>query len=245
MSSPLSPTPLPPGERGCKLPSPLAGEGPGERGRFPPAVSPRRVGLFGGAFDPPHDAHVALARAAVAQLALDRLHIAPTGGAWHKPYPLSPAADRLAMCHLAFDGLPAVVVDDRELRRPGHSYTIDTLTELRAQYPQAELFLQIGADQAAAFHTWRRADEIAQIATLSIAVRADPAGATGAFDVSNPLPGVAIDPARVRVLPLPAMPHSATEIRRLAAEGRRIDHLAPAAVAGYIANHHLYQPQPA
>ena len=65
-----------------------------------------------------------------------------------------------------------VAVDDRELRRDGPTYTIDTLHELRAEHPGAELFLQIGADQAAAFHTWRRADEILQIATLSIAVRA-------------------------------------------------------------------------
>jgi nicotinate-nucleotide adenylyltransferase len=206
------------------------------------AATPRRVGLFGGAFDPPHDAHVALARAAVEQLRLDRLHIAPTGNAWHRPRPLSPAADRLAMCRLAFDGLPKVVVDDCELRRHGPTYTIDTLTELRALYPEAELFLQIGADQAAAFHTWKRADEIAAMATLSIAVRADWADAEGALDLHNSLPGVAIDSTRVHVLQLPAMPHSATEIRRLAATGQRVDHLVATPVAGYIAEHHLYQP---
>jgi nicotinate-nucleotide adenylyltransferase len=202
----------------------------------------RRVGLFGGAFDPPHGAHVALARAAVEQLRLDRLHITPTGHAWHRPQPLSPAADRLAMCRLAFDGLPKVVVDDRELRRPGPTYTIDTLTELRALYPDAELFLQIGADQATAFHSWKRADQIVRLATLSIAVRADWMHAEGVLDLHNSLPGVTIDPTRVRVLQLPAMPHSATEIRRLAAAGQRVDHLVAAPVAGYIAEHHLYQP---
>ncbi|WP_415133794.1 nicotinate (nicotinamide) nucleotide adenylyltransferase [Ottowia sp.] len=200
------------------------------------------AGLFGGAFDPPHDAHVALARAAVAELALDRLHVVPTGDAWHKSRPLSPAADRLAMCRLAFGGLPRVFVDDRELRRDGPTYTIDTLTELRAQYPGAALFLQIGADQAAAFHTWRRAREIVAIATVSIAARAGQTGAEGQFDLKNPLPGLAVDPARVRVLPLPAMPHSATEVRRLAAAGQGIGHLVPAPVAGYIADHHLYTP---
>ena len=137
------------------------------------AAAPRRVGLFGGAFDPPHGAHVALARAAVEQLGLDRLHVAPTGMAWHKAQTLSAAAHRLAMCRLAFGGLPKVFVDDRELRRDGPTYTIDTLAELRAQYPGAELFLQIGADQAAAFHTWRRAGEIVDMAVISIAVRAD------------------------------------------------------------------------
>ena len=202
----------------------------------------RRVGLFGGAFDPPHGAHVALARAAVEQLQLDRLHIAPTGQAWHKAQVLSPAADRLAMCRLAFESLPKALIDDRELRRSGPTYTIDTLTELRAEYPQAELFLQIGADQAAALHTWRRIGEIIEIATLSIAVRADVTGVEGYFDIKNPVPGVAVDPARVRVLRLPALPHSATAIRRLAAAGQRIEPLVCAPVAGYIAEHHLYQP---
>ena len=205
-------------------------------------ASVRRIGLFGGAFDPPHDAHVALARAAVAELALDRLHVVPTGDAWHKSRPLSPAADRLAMCRLAFASLPRVFVDDRELRRDGPTYTIDTLAELRAQYPGAALFLQIGGDQAAAFHTWRRAGEIIAIATVSIAVRAMDSRAEGQFDLKNPLPGLAIDPARVRVLQLPAMPHSATEVRRRVAARQGIDHLVPAPIAGYIADHHLYTP---
>ena len=123
-------------------------------------LQPLRIGLFGGAFDPPHDAHLALARAAIDQLALDRLHVLPTGDAWHKSRPLSPGADRLAMCRLAFADLPRVRVDDRELRRDGATYTIDTLAELHAEEPAAQLFLVIGADQAAAFHRWRRAADI-------------------------------------------------------------------------------------
>ncbi len=205
------------------------------------SAAPRRVGLFGGAFDPPHDAHVALARAAIDEWRLDRLHITPTGDAWHKARRLSPAADRLAMCRLAFADVPKVCVDDRELLRDGPTYTIDTLTELRAQYPGATLFLQIGADQAAAFHTWRKVQDILQIATISIAFRADQSSAGAQFDPENPLPGLQPDPTRVRMLGLPAMPHSATEVRRLVAGGQPIDHLVAPAVAGYIASHHLYQ----
>ena len=204
-------------------------------------AAPPRIGLFGGAFDPPHDAHVALARAAIAELQLDRLHIVPTGDAWHKVRPLSPGLHRLAMCRLAFADVPKVLVDERELLRDGPTYTIDTLTELRAQYPGAALFLQIGADQAAAFHTWRRVDDILQIAMLSIAVRAGMTGAGGHFDMKNPLPGLSVDASRVRVLSLPAMPHSATDVRRRVAAGLPIDHLVPAPVAGYIADNHLYQ----
>ena len=202
---------------------------------------PLRIGLFGGAFDPPHDAHLALARAAIDQLALDRLHVLPTGDAWHKSRPLSPAADRLAMCRLAFADLPRVRVDDRELRRDGATYTIDTLAELHAEEPAAQLFLVIGADQAAAFHRWRRAADILRLATVLIAVRADPSGASAIFDPNNPLPGMAVDAARVQALELPAMPHSATAVRRLVAAGQPVGHLVPASVAGYIATHHLYQ----
>ena len=141
-----------------------------------------RAGLFGGAFDPPHHAHVALAQAAIEQLELDRLYLVPTGDAWHKARALSPAADRLAMCRRAFAGLPRVAVDERELRRAGASYTIDTLTELHAEHPAAQWFLLIGADQAAAFHSWRLSDDILRLATIVIAVRADTSGAGAVFD---------------------------------------------------------------
>lgn len=200
-----------------------------------------RIGLFGGAFDPPHDAHIALARAAIDELQLDRLHIVPTGDAWHKTRPLSQGVHRLAMCRLAFAGLPKVVVDDRELRRDGPTYTIDTLTELRAEYPGAELFLQIGADQALVFGSWRRPGDILALATVAIAVRAGPSDERTPFDAADPLPGLRPDAARVRVLALPAMPHSATEVRRRAGAGLPIEHLVSARVAGYIAQHHLYQ----
>ncbi|MFV0680126.1 nicotinate (nicotinamide) nucleotide adenylyltransferase [Ottowia sp.] len=203
------------------------------------STAPQRIGLFGGAFDPPHDAHVALARAAIEQLALDRLHIAPTGDAWHKSRPLSPASHRLAMCRLAFGDVPKVVVDERELRRNGPTYTVDTLIELRAEYPGAALFLQIGADQAAAFHTWHRAADLLQLATVSIAARAVTNGVEGQFDVKNPLPKTPA--ATTRILTLPALAHSATEVRRRVAAGLSVDGLVSAPVARYIAEHHLYK----
>ena len=205
------------------------------------SAAPARIGIFGGAFDPPHGAHVALARAAIEAWQLTALHVLPTGDAWHKSQPLSPARDRLAMSELAFGDIPGVVIDDRELHRAGPTYTIDTLRELAAQYPGALLVLQIGADQAAFFHHWRQAQEIARLACISIAVRANYQTGAAPFDPRQPLPGVVCDPARVRVLGLPAMPHSATGIRRRVALGLPIDYLVPPAVAGYIAGHHLYQ----
>ena len=194
-----------------------------------------RVGLFGGAFDPPHLAHRALVQTAMAQLRLDVLHVLPTGQAWHKHRDLSPAPQRLAMAQLAFADLPGVQVDGRELLRTGPTYTVDTVRELQQQYPGAALHLLIGADQAAAFQTWHEWQAIARDAIIYIAQRAHATGADVIFNTSS-LPG-----ARIECLSMPAMDTSATDIRTRVAAHLGIDHLVPAAVARYIDQHHLYR----
>jgi nicotinate-nucleotide adenylyltransferase len=191
--------------------------------------------MFGGAFDPPHIAHVALARAAVEQLGLDQLRIFPTGQAWHKARALTDGVHRLAMARLAFAGVPRAVVDSREVSRSGPTYTIDTLRELQAENPGAQLVLVIGADQAEALHSWRSAGEIAKLAIISIAERARPMGADAAFDASK------LPPGRFEPVELPPMPVSATEIRACVAAGQGIAQLVPAPVAGYIDRYHLYR----
>jgi nicotinate-nucleotide adenylyltransferase len=188
--------------------------------------------MFGGAFDPPHRAHVALARAAVDQLGLDRLLVMPTGSAWHKSRNLTPAEHRLAMARLAFASVPAVQVDDRELRRTGPTYSIDTLRELQAEHPQAQLVLLMGEDQAADFTRWREWQEIARLAVLGVAGRGTGEGVAAL----RTLPGV-----RVKTLQLPQMPESATEIRRRLTQGQDFAELVEPAVARYIESHHLYQ----
>ncbi len=202
-----------------------------------PAAQPR-IGVFGGAFDPPHNAHVALARAALAQLKLQELRIFPTGQAWHKARALSSAADRLAMTDLAFSGLPNVIVDTREIRRDGPTYTLDTLRELQSERPDAQLVLLIGADQAAALRSWHGFEEILSMAIVAIAHRADPARAASRFDPQTlaPLPAG----ARFEEIDLPPMNVSATDIRLRAARGDDIATLVPPAVARYIDQHHLY-----
>lgn len=192
----------------------------------------RRVGVFGGAFDPPHVAHAALARAAVDQLALDELRILPTGDAWHKSRTLSPAGHRLAMARLAFADLPRVVVDDRELRRAGPTYTVDTLRELLAEQPGVQLFLVMGEDQAAALTRWHDWETVVALAVIVVAGRAATPGETRA----------ALPPqARFQPLALPAMAASATAIRSLVGSGRPIADLVAPGVASYIDRHHLYQ----
>lgn len=198
-----------------------------------------RIGVFGGAFDPPHNAHVALARAALEQFGLDALYIIPTGQAWHKARALSAPEHRLAMTRLAFEDLPRVRVDDRELRRAGPSFSIDTLQALQAENPQAQLYLLLGADQFVAFRQWHRWQEILSIAIICIADRAQSTLAKTQFDAYSG------HGDRFFTIKLPLMTVSATRIRQLMASGGatvdEIARLVPEPVARYISTHPLYR----
>ena len=196
---------------------------------------PRRIAVFGGAFDPPHAAHVALARAALAELQLDELRVIPTGQAWHKTRPLTAAAHRLAMARLAFADLPKVIVDARETERAGPSYTVDTLRELKSEWPGAELFLLLGEDQALALPSWHAWQEIVQTAIICVADRGDGADKQPRFSAPKLLE------SRFRQLPMPALPVSATEIRNQIATRQALGPLVLEPVARYIEHHHLYQ----
>ncbi len=195
-----------------------------------------RLGVFGGAFDPPHIAHVALAQAAVEQLQLDQLRIFPTGLAWHKAHTLTAPRHRRALAELAFAGLAHTAIDDRELRRPGPTYTIDTLRELKAEQPGAQLFLVMGEDQAVALTRWREWEAIVQLAIVCVASRPSLQSLDG-----EPPTGLPAQ-AELRLLRLPSMPESATQVRGRVARGEGIAHLVPPGVARYIEQNHLYQP---
>jgi nicotinate-nucleotide adenylyltransferase len=189
-----------------------------------------RLGLFGGSFDPPHNAHVALARAALDALALDELRWIPAGQPWQKARTITSAAHREAMVRLAIDGEPRFVLDRTELERAGPSYTLDTVHALRERQPQAELFLVIGADQYAGLHTWRGWQALLGLVTLAVANR------------PGPKPAVHPDVLRTahRVVPLPMLDISATAIRARVAEGLPIESMVPTSVASYISRHGLY-----
>ena len=200
--------------------------------------------MFGGAFDPPHWAHRALAEAALEQLGLDLLHVLPTGHAWHKTRVLTAAAHRVAMCEQAFAGLSRVRIDAREIKRAGPTYTADTLAELAAEYPGAHIFLVMGADQLLAFKTWRHWQEVLQCATLAVANRGIDLGsaATEGGLVEQDLGGVDIPFAR---LDMPLHSLSATSVRAQVRGGSRrypdLNVLVPEGVARYISEHHLYE----
>ena len=199
----------------------------------------KRLGMFGGSFDPPHIAHVALAQHAIEQFQLDELRIIPTGDAWHKSRNLTPSPHRLAMTRLAFADLQQAVVDPREIDRTGATYTIDTLQELHAEVPGAHLFLFIGADQAQAFKTWHRWQDIVGISKVVVAHRR--------LDEQSGTPSQwhnAVSPD-VQRLDMPSLNVSATEIRAHFAQSSHPiaskSAWLPAAVQDYIEQHSLYQ----
>ena len=201
----------------------------------------RRIGVFGGAFDPPHLAHVALVLAAIEQLQLHEVRVLPTGQAWHKAHGLSEAAHRLAMTRLAFEGVASVQVDDREIHRRGPTYTVDTLQELTQENPNSLLFLLIGDDQRRSLPAWHRINDIARMAIICAADRDPDVGAWGdapaAKSSAQTSPTLPIQP-----LHMPLMPLSATDIRQRTASQLPITGLVPAAVERYIHEHHLYRP---
>lgn len=176
-------------------------------------------GILGGTFDPVHHAHLAMARAALAELSLERVLFMPTGAPRYRAPAAASGAHRVAMLRLAIAGEPRFAVDERELA-PGHSgYTIDTL-EGFADRP----VLLLGADQYAKFETWHRWREILERADLAVFARA----------------GSSLRDGRARRVPFEPMEISASDIRARIARGAPIAALVPPAVADYIARHKLY-----
>ena len=191
----------------------------------------KRLGLFGGTFDPPHNAHLALARAAADELQLDELHWIPAGQPWQKARQITAAEHREAMVRAAIEGEARFVLNPIEVERAGPSFTLDTVRALRLQHEQAELFLVIGADQYAGLHTWRDWQDLLGLVTLAVANRPGQVPAVDAEVLSTPH----------RVVPLPMLDISATDIRSRVARGLPIDSLVPPAVARYINSHALYR----
>ena len=165
-----------------------------------------------------------MARAALEQLALERVLWIPTGAPHYRKPAIAPAQDRLAMLRLALDDESRFLIDERELAPGASGYTVDTLRELRRELgEQAELTLLLGADQYAAFGSWRASDEVARLAPLAV----------------FPRPG--FPTAGARTLSLPPMAVSSSDVRQRAARGESLAGLVPEPVANYIERHGLYR----
>jgi nicotinate-nucleotide adenylyltransferase len=136
-----------------------------------PADKDAPIGIFGGTFDPVHVGHLRTGYELMRALRLAELHWIPVGNPGHRDPPLASAELRLEMLRVAIAGQPGFVLDDREIRRGGVSYTIDTLSELREAYPQRPLCLLLGMDAFAGFTSWHRWQEIFAVAHVVAAHR--------------------------------------------------------------------------
>ena len=181
------------------------------------------IGILGGTFDPVHNAHLAMAQAALDALGLDRVVFVPTGPTHYRAAALASGADRVAMLRLALGGNPKYAVDERELRSGASGYTVDTLKALRAELGQVELYLLVGADQYAKLDSWHRPDEVRRLARIGVFAR----------------PGIALN-GKVNLIPMDPMPVSASQIRARAKRGEALGDVVPPAVANYIARRRLY-----
>ncbi len=133
----------------------------------------RRVGIFGGSFDPPHNGHSSVALSVRESLGLDEVLLVVANDPWQKSATnhVSPAADRMAMTTMAVAGLEGVSASSLEIDRGGPSFTVETLEQLRVQEPESEFFLIVGADAASGLSTWKRSGELPALATLVIVDR--------------------------------------------------------------------------
>ena len=191
-----------------------------------------RIGIIGGTFDPPHIAHMVLAEAAFRQLGLDTVWFVPAGLPWQKSgRRVTPARHRWAMTVATTSDVPYFEADDREIRRSGYTYTIDTLAGMAAGTP----FLILGADAAARLPSWHRADEVVEQARIVVA----PRPGTGRDVVERAVK------RSVEWLDVPSLDLSGTELRRLAAGGRSLRFLVREPVRHYIDLHGLYRSPPA
>ena len=209
-----------------------------------------RIGLLGGTFNPIHIGHLALARAARVALQLDAVRLIPTGQPWQKGPGITPATHRLAMTQLAARAEPWLSVDNREVLRPGLTYTVDTLAELRAQEGSAAaLILLLGSDQLRNLATWYRYERLLELAHIAVTQR----GLSSLTDLPSAVEALVQRHGRdalpdepcgsIVFFRMPAVPVSATVLRQQLAAGERPIELLPEGVLDYIDRHGLYRVQ--
>lgn len=210
-----------------------------------------RIGINGGTFDPIHFGHLRPALEVLEALQLDQMRFIPAHHPVHRNQPAVSAEHRAAMVARAIAPEPRFVLDRREIDRDGPSYMVDTLASLRAEFPQAELVLMMGADAIAAFTRWHRWQHILELANIVVTQR--PGAENRLPDVLAPYrqqwhfekvgdPPLCFEvPAgRIGFLPVTQLDISATALRAQLAADRSIRYLTPEAVVEYIDTHKLY-----
>ncbi len=182
------------------------------------------IGILGGTFDPAHNAHLAIAGAAVAALRLEKIVWLPTGVPPYRPAPVAAAAHRAAMLKLAIAGEPRYTVDERELGPAASGFTYDSVRAMRDENPDAEFTLLMGADQYEKRASWHRWTELEELCGVAVFAR----------------PGSKLD-AKVKAIPMTPSSISASDIRARIGRDEDVSAMLPAPVLGYIRQHGLYR----
>ena len=190
---------------------------------------------MGGTFDPIHHGHLVAASEVRSRLGLDEVVFVPTGEPWQKDArAVSPAEHRYLMTVIATASNPAFSVSRVDIDRPGPTYTIDTLRDLHAQRPDAELFFITGADALAQILGWKDADELWKLAHF-----------VGVTRPGHPLSDAGLPRGDVTLTEVPAMAISSTDCRARVAADEPVWYLVPDGVVQYIGKYHLYRSEPA
>ncbi len=194
---------------------------------------PAAIGILGGTFDPPHAGHVAAAVAAQKQLGLDQVRVIPAGQApLRTGAPVASAADRVAMCRLAFAEHPWAVVDERETLRAGTSWSVDTARELAREFPDDLRVWILGADQLARLDRWKDVVELCGLAEFAVFAR---------DGISAQPPASLAAVIRLTVLQAPPVRISSTALREAMRRGDSPRNGLPLGVARHIDERSLYQ----
>jgi nicotinate-nucleotide adenylyltransferase len=201
----------------------------------------RRIGVFGGTFDPPHNGHLVAAAAARDALGLDEVLLTVAGEPWQKTgsTTVTPSHHRLAMAELLVGDVDGLVVSDVEVRRSGPTYTVDTLASLAS--PQVHLVLIVGSDALAGMTTWHRPADVMALADIAVVDRhgADP-------DPEATAAVVALMPPdrQLHRVGIPRLDISSSDLRERMRQGLAVCGLLPQAVSSYAAHHCIYRDQP-
>ena len=196
-------------------------------------TSPQRIGIMGGTFDPIHNGHLVAASEAAHRFALDTVVFVPTGQPWQKEgKTISAAEDRYLMTVIATAANPRFSVSRVDIDRDGPTYTIDTLRDLREQYPDEALYFITGADALSSIMSWHDWEEMFQLAEFVGVTRPG-------YELREDMLPADIQ-ERVHLVEIPAMAISSTNCRTRAAEGRPVWYLVPDGVVQYISKNSLY-----
>ncbi|WP_344790288.1 nicotinate-nucleotide adenylyltransferase [Gryllotalpicola daejeonensis] len=194
-----------------------------------PQLGRRRVGVMGGTFDPIHHGHLVAASEVAQSFGLDEVVFVPTGQPWQKG-PVSPAEHRYLMTVIATASNPRFTVSRVDIDRPGPTYTIDTLRDLKAERPDDELYFISGADAIAQILTWHDVEQLWELAHFVAVSRP-----------GHELSITGLPKGDVSLLEVPALAISSTDCRSRVSRGFPVWYLVPDGVVQYISKHHLYR----